>query len=156
MPSLLMGAAMLATALYLFSLLHFSLATITSLSGIASLAAASLGMMGCLYSARFLRSGLYLLSTALLRHIHIQLESDVLLVAYQYWLRSPIYLLNTRRADIYNISVLPNGGALRILTHHNRTQYPCDCYKLTTEDGALSHRDIRWLTSLLNDWRNQY
>lgn len=153
LPPLAMGTAMLGTAFYLFSLLHFSLDTITSFSGIASLAAASLGFWGCSYSFRFLRSGWYVLSQALLRTIHVQLESDVLLVSYRYWLRSPTYIINTRRADIYNISALPDGGALRILTHQNRTQAPCDSYKLAVTDGALTHRDIRWLTSLLNEWR---
>ncbi|PZO53705.1 MAG: hypothetical protein DCF15_12590 [Phormidesmis priestleyi] len=153
LPPLTMGGVMLGTAFYLFSLLHFSLDTITSFSGIASLAAASLGFLGCSYSFRFLRSGCYVLTQALLRTIHVQLEADVLLVSYRYWLRSPTYIINTRRADIYNISALPDGGALRILTHQNRTQAPCDCYKLAVTDGALSHRDIRWLTSLLNEWR---
>jgi serine/threonine protein kinase len=161
LPPLIMGAALLSVALYLFSLLHFSPAMLNSpqglFSGIASLAAASLGTMGCLYSVRFFKSGLRLLNTFLLRQVHIQLEADVLLIAYKYWLRSPIYVVNAKRADIYSISTLPNhgrdDGALRILTHRNRTRTPHDCYKLTIADGALSHRDIRWLTSLLNNWR---
>lgn len=150
---LLMGTALLAVALYLFTRLHFSSDTLTTVHGLASLAAASLGAMGCFYSARFLRSGLYLLGVALLRQIQIQLEADVLLIGYKYWLRSSDYLINSQRADIYNISALPDGGALRILTHRNRTRTLSDCYKLTLSDGALSPRDIRWLTSLLNEWR---
>ncbi len=153
LPPLAMGGLMLGTAFYLFSLLHFSLDTITSFRGIASLAAASLGFLGCSYSFRFLRSGWYILSQALLRTIHVQLEADVLLLSYRYWLRSPLYIINTRRADIYNISALPDGGALRILTHQNRTQVPCGSYKLAVTDGALTHRDIRWLTSLLSEWQ---
>ena len=150
---LLMGSALLTVSLYLLTRLDFSLDTLTTVGGMASLAAASLAAMGCLYSARFLRSGLYLLGIALLRQIQVQLEADVLLIGYKYWLRSPDYVINTRRTDIYNISALPDGGALRILTHRNRTRTLCDCYKLTLGDGALSPRDIRWLTSLLNEWR---
>ncbi|MGB3295132.1 MAG: serine/threonine-protein kinase [Phormidesmis sp.] len=150
---LLMGSALLAVSLYLLTRLNFSLDRLVTVQGMATLAAASLSVMGCLYSARFLRSGLYLLGIALLRQIQIQLEADVLLIGYKYWLRSPDYVINTRRTDIYNISALPDGGALRILTHRNRTRTLCDCYKLTLGDGALSPRDIRWLTSLLDDWR---
>ncbi len=162
LPPLLMGATLLAVALYLFSLLHFSPTMLNSpqgiFSGVASLFAASLGTLGCFYSFCFLKTGLRLLSTFLLRQVHIQLEADVLLIAYKYWLRSPVYIVNARRADIYSISLLPGSGthdsALRILTHHNRTRAPRECYKLTVADGALSQRDIRWLTSLLNDWRS--
>lgn len=150
---LLMGTTLLSLALYLFTRLNFSPGTLTTVHGLASLAAASLGAMGCLYSARFLRSGLYLLWVALLRQIQIQIEADVLLIGYKYWLRSPDYVINSQRADIYNISALPDGGALRILTHRNRTRTLSDGYKLTLSDGALSPRDIRWLTSLLNEWR---
>lgn len=154
LPPLLMGSALLALALYLISLLELSLDMLSTVPGLASLAAACLGLVGCAYSFCFLKRGFSLLGTYLLRQVHIQLESDVLLIAYKYWLRSPVYVVNTKREDIYNISALPDGGALRILTHHNRTHHsPCDCYKLTVGDGALSHRDIRWLNSLLNDWR---
>jgi serine/threonine protein kinase len=159
LPPLLMGATLLAVALHLFSLLHFSPAMLNSsqgiFNGVASLAAASLATMGCLYSYRFLKTGLRLLNTFVLRQVHIQLEADVLLIAYKYWLRSPTYIVNARRADIYSISTLPNSGdgALRILTHNNRTRTPRECYKLTVADGALSQRDIRWLNSLLNEWR---
>ncbi len=162
LPPLLMGSALLAVALHLFSLLHFSPAMLNSapgiFNGVASLAAASLGTIGCLYSFRFLKTGLRLLNKFAVREVHIQLEADVLLVAYKYWLRSPAYIVNARRADIYSISTLPSSGshegALRILTHNNRTREPRECYKLTVGDGALSQRDIRWLTSLLNNWRS--
>jgi serine/threonine protein kinase len=162
LPPLLMGAMLLGVALHLFSKLHFSIAMLDSpigiFSGMASLAAASLGAMGCLYSVRFFKTGLRLIHTFGLRQVHIQLEADVLLIAYKYWLRSPIYVFNARRADIYSISTLPNQGtdegAVRILTQHNRTLVPRECYKLTLADGALSPRDLRWLTSLLNDWRS--
>lgn len=150
---LLMGSTLLAVSLYLLTRLDFSLDTLRTIHGIAVLAAASLGAMGGIYSARFFRSGFYLLGIALLRQIQVQLEADVLLIGYKYWLRSPDYVINTRRTDIYNISALPDGGALRILTHRNRTRTLRDCYKLTLDDGALSPRDVRWLTSLLNDWR---
>ena len=50
----------------------------------------------------------------MLRDIHIQLEADVLLIAYKYWLRAPVYVVNTKRADIYSISTLPNDDTLRI------------------------------------------
>lgn len=169
LPPLLMGGLLLALALYLLSLLYFS-AEISSrgefFNALASLAAASLAAMGGFYSFRFLSNGLRLLGTFLFRQVHIQLEADVLLVAYKYWLRSPVYVVNTRRADIYSISTLPvsnasigansevNSGALRILTHRNRIRTPHDCYKLTVADGALSQRDLRWLGSLLNDWRS--
>jgi serine/threonine protein kinase len=159
LPPLLMGSSLLAIAIHLLSLLHFSPAMLTSvagaISGIASLGAASLAMMGCFYSFRFFRTGLRQLSTCLLRRVHIQLEGDLLLINYQYWLRSPLYVVNTRRSDIYSISALPEDGALRILTHTNRTRTYGNCFKLNVFDGALSPRDIRWLTSLLNDWRHQ-
>jgi serine/threonine protein kinase len=157
LPPLLMGTALLSMALYLIGLLDFSLERGSGglVSLIASLAAASLGAVGGCYSLRFFQSGFSLLGTYLLRQVYIQLESDVLLIAYKYWLRSPVYVVNTRREDIYSISAMPDGRALRILTHRNRTQVPTDCYKLTLADGALSYRDIRWLNSLLNDWRRQ-
>ena len=155
LPPLVVGSAMLALALYLMTLLTFSPAMFTSFSGLAALAAACLGIVGCVYSLRFLRSGLTLLDSALLRQIYIQLEADVLLIAYKHRWRSPVYIVNTKRSDIYSISALPNGEALRILTHQNRTRVRYSCYKLAVSDGALSHRDIRWLTSLLNDWRHQ-
>lgn len=151
---LLMGGALLGLAIYLITLLNFSPA-MSSARDMAALAAACLAGVGCLYSLRFLKSGLALLNRHLFRQVYIQLEADVLLIAYKYWLRSPVYIVNTRREDIYSISALPNGEALRILTHRNRTQDRCGCYKLAVSDGALSHRDIRWLTSLLNDWRHQ-
>ena len=165
LPPLLMGGLLLGLAFYLLSLLHFSIASSPSefFSALASLAAASLAITGGFYSCRFLGNGLRLLGTFLFRQVHIQLEADVLLVAYKYWLRSPVYVVNTRRADIYSISTVPaananaagaNSGALRILTHRNRIRTPHDCYKLTVADGALSQRDLRWLASLLNDWRS--
>jgi len=164
-PPLLMGSVLFSVALHLLSLLHFSPAMLSRaglVSGTASVAAASLALLGCWYSFIFLRNGFRLLSICLFRQIHIQLESDVLLVAYKYWLRSPNYVVNTHRSDIYSICTLPsndleadaNGAALRILTHCNRTRSPKSCYQLTLADGALSQRDIRWLTSLLNDWRH--
>ncbi|MEO0770523.1 MAG: serine/threonine-protein kinase [Cyanobacteria bacterium J06649_4] len=153
MPPLLIGGTLLISALYLMSLLSFGPAMLASVEGLATLTAAALAAVGCAYSFRFLKNGLQYLQTCLLRNIHIEIESDVLLIGYRYWLRSPKYIVNTKRECIYNISALPDGGALRILTHHNRTKAACVCYKLTTQDGALSSRDIRWLTSLLNDWR---
>ncbi|MEL6263404.1 MAG: serine/threonine-protein kinase [Cyanobacteria bacterium J06626_6] len=150
---LLIGGTMLMSSLYLLSLLQLAPTMLASAEGLAALTAAVLGIVGCTYSLRFLDTGLQRLQTALFRTIHIQIESDVLLVAYKTWLRSPVYILNTKREQVYNVSSLPDGGALRILTHQNRTQAGCICYKLRVRDGALSHRDIRWLTSLLNDWR---
>lgn len=161
-PPLVMGVTLLVVALHLLSLLEFSPEMLTGISGmidgVASVAAASLALMGCLYSFKFLANAFRLISRYMLRSVHIQLEADVLLIAYKYWLRAPEYVVNTRRTDIYSVCALPDGGvetgALRILTHHNRTRKPYDCYKLSLSDGALSHRDIRWLTSLINDWRH--
>ncbi len=156
LPPTLMGFTLLGVAVHLLSLLHLSPAALANAGlfiGFATAAAASLAMMGCWYSFRFLRTGGRLLSRFMLRDIHIQLEADVLLIAYKYWLRAPVYVVNTKRVDIYSISMLPNHDTLRILTHRNRTRSPHDCYKLATTDGALSPRDIRWLTSLLNDWK---
>lgn len=155
LPPLLMGLVMMSVTMYLFSLLTFSPQMLNSFEGIAALAAGSLGLMGGLYGIRFLRTGLILLSRSFLRQVHIQLEPDVLLIAYKYWLRSPVYVVNTRREAIYDIATLADGDALRILTHHNRTRFPCTCYQLSLEDGALSPRDIRWLASLLSEWRRQ-
>jgi len=146
------GFMLLAVALYLMSLLQFSAGLFSSLEGWATLAAAALAGVSGVYSLRFWRHGLYRLRVCLLRQIQIQLEEDVLLISYKYWLRPPIYIVNTKRECIYNISALPDGSALRILTHRNRTHASCACYKLTVDDGALSHRDIRWLASLLNEW----
>lgn len=158
LPPLLMGLSLLGVALHLLSLLHFSPAMLASPNGlfslVASASAASLAIVSCFYSLRFMRNGFRLLNMSMLREVHIQLEADVLLVAYKYWGRSPVYVVNTKRADIYSISALPGEQALRILTHHNRTQKPRDCYKLSLADGAMSRRDMRWLTSLMNDWRN--
>ena len=162
LPPLAMGATLLVIALHLLSLLRFSPDMLASTSGLiegmASLAAASLAMMGCLYSFKFLRNAFRLINRYMLRQVHIQLEADVLLIGYKNLFRTPEYVVNTRRTDIYSICALPghgvDTGALRILTHHNRTRKPYDCYKLTLADGALSHRDIRWLTSLINDWRH--
>ena len=162
LPPLAMGVTLLAVALHLLSLLRFSPAMLTSTSGlldaIASTAAASLAVIGCLYSLKFLQNAFRLIDRYILRQVRIQLEADVLLVAYKHWMRAPEYVVNTRRADIYSICALPShgndAGTLRILTHHNRTRQPNDCYKLSLTDGALSYRDIRWLTSLINDWRH--
>ena len=151
-PPLLVGAAMLASALYLINLIHFSLAMLSSAAGLAALTAAVLGAVCCTYSFRFLQTGCCQLDTALLRRIQLEIKDDVLLISKKYWLRSPSYLVNAKRESIYNISSLPDGSAMRILTSHNRTQPSCSCYKLTIHDGALTQRDIRWLTSLLNDW----
>lgn len=158
-PPLLMGGALIGVAMHLLSLLHFSPAMLTSAGGlfslIASASAASLAIVSCFYGVRFISNGLRLLNTFLLREVQIQLETDVLLIAYKYWGRSPVYVVNTKRADIYSISTLPGEESLRILTHHNRTHKPRDCYKLSLADGAMSRRDVRWLTSLINDWKNQ-
>jgi len=155
---LAMGTIMLSAAVYLAHLLNFSsafsAALLTSPNGLATLLAAALAVVGCTYSFRFLTSGLKQLQICLLRRVQIQIEADVLLVAYRYWLQAPKYIVNTKRDCIYNISALPDGSALRILTHHNRTEASCLCYKLTLSDGMLSRRDVRWLTSLLNDWRS--
>ncbi len=153
-PPLLVGLTMLASALYLINLIHFSPIMLSSTEGLAALAAAILATVGCTYSFRFLQNGWRQLDIALLRRIYIEIKDDVLLISKKHWLRSPSYLVNTKRESIYNISSLPDGSAMRILTHHNRTQTPCSCYKLSVRDGALTQRDIRWLTSLLNDWYN--
>lgn len=162
-PPLVMGVTLLTVALHLLSLLRFSPSMLTSASGLidgmASMAAASLALIGCLYSFRFLSNAFRLINRFMFRQIYIQLEADVLLIAYKALLSAPEYVVNTRRADIYSICALPGhdteAGSLRILTHHNRTRNPYDCFKLNLTDGALSHRDIRWLTSLINDWRHQ-
>lgn len=151
---LALGTTMLTAAIYLISLLDFSSHLLTSPDGLATLIAAVLAVVGCAYSFRFLANGLRQLQVCLLRRVQIQIESDVLLIAYRYWLRPPSYIVNTKRECIYNISSLPDGSTLRILTHHNRTHSSCLCYKLGLDDGMLSRRDIRWLTSLLNDWRS--
>lgn len=152
-PPVLMGSALLTLGLYLLSLLSFSWDMLSHTNGIATLTAACLGAVGCVHGGKFLLRGLRWLDNELLRSIHIQLEANVLLVSYRYWLRSPFYIINTRRKDIYNISALPDCSALRILTHRNRTELAADSYKLATHHGNLTPRDIRWLTSLLNDWR---
>ena len=95
------------------------------------------------------------LQDCLLKKVQIHVDEEVLLIANKYWLRSPNYIVNAKRECIYSISALPDGSALRILTHHNRTETSCLCYKLSVNDGTLSRRDIRWLTSLLNDWRSR-
>ncbi|MGD1895786.1 MAG: hypothetical protein ACFB16_02425 [Phormidesmis sp.] len=153
--SLGIGLTMLATALYLMNLLELSFTLLTSLDGLATLTAAILAAAGCVYSFRFLKVGLSQLQVCLLRQVQIHLEEDALIIANKYWLRDPTHIINTKRACIYNISALPDGSALRILPHQNRTQSDRLCYKLTVDDGTLSRRDIRWLTSLLNDWRNR-
>ncbi len=152
---MVVGAILLTVALYLISLLEFSTDLLFSLKGWAILAAAALATASIGYSLRFWWRGLYQLRVCLLRQIQIQLEDDILLISYKYWLRPPTYVVNTKRECIYNISALPDGSTLRILTRHNRTHTSCTAYKLTVNDGALSHRDIRWLASLLNDWRSR-
>lgn len=156
LPPVLMGSALLSLGIYLLSLLSFSWDMFYYSKGLAALAAAALGAVGSFQGCKFLLVGLRLLDNQLLREIHIQLEANVLLISYKYWLRSPFYIVNTRRKDIYNISTLPDCSALRILTHRNRTEVPSDSYKLTTEHGNLTPRDIRWLTSLLNDWHMRH
>ena len=156
LPPLLMGTALLTLGIYLLSLLSFSWDMLSHTKGVASLAAASLGTVGSFQGLKFLMVGLRLIDNQLLREIHIQLEANVLLVSYKYWLRSPFYIVNTRRKDIYNVSALPDCSALRVLTHRNRTEVASDSYKLTTQHGNLTPRDIRWLTSLLNDWRMRH
>ena len=152
-PPLLMGSALLTLGIYLLSLLSFSFDMLLHTKGVMSLAAAALGAVGSLQGCKFLIVGLRLLDNQLFREIHIQLEANVLLISYKYWLRAPFYLVNTRRKDIYNVSALPDCSALRVLTHRNRTEVSSDSYKLTTKHGNLTPRDIRWLTSLINDWR---
>ena len=156
LPPVLMGCALLTLGIYLLSLLSFSWDMLSHPRGIASLAAAALGACGSVQGGKFLMVGLRLLDNQLLREIHIQLEANVLLVSYKYWLRSPFYIVNTRRKDIYNVSALPDCSALRILTHRNRTELAADSFKLTTSHGNLTPRDIRWLTSLVNDWRMRH
>ncbi|PZO19717.1 MAG: hypothetical protein DCF25_07920 [Leptolyngbya foveolarum] len=156
MPPVLMGCALLTLGVYLLSLLSFSWDMLSHTRGIASLAAAVLGACGSVQGCKFLWVGLRWLDHQLLREIHIQLEANVLLISYKYWLRSPFYIVNTRRKDIYNVSTLPDCSALRILTHRNRTEVPSNSFKLTTSHGNLTPRDIRWLTSLINDWRMRH
>jgi len=156
LPPLLMGCALLTLGIYLLSLLSFSIDMLSHKRGIASLAAAALGACGSVQGCKFLLVGLRFLDSQLLREIHIQLDAHVLLISYKYWLRSPFYIVNTRRKDIYNVSALPDCSALRILTHRNRTEVPSDSFKLTTRHGNLTPRDIRWLTSLINDWRMRH
>ena len=155
LPPLLIGSSLLAAALYLMNLLALASLSIASPTGLATLAAAALAIAGCVYSFRFLKIGLSQLQDCLLKTVQIHIDDDVLLIADKYWLRAPNYLVNAKRECIYNISALPDGSALRILTHHNRTRSACLCYKLAVDDGRLSRRDIRWLTSLLNDWRSR-
>lgn len=151
---LLLGITMLFLALYLINMVDFSAFALSSVKGVAALMAAVLGTVGCTYSFRFLQSGLRQLDCALLRRIQIEIKDDVLLISKKHLLRSPSYLVNTKRESIYNISALPDDDAMRILTNYNRTQSPCSCYKLSIHDGAITQRDIRWLTSLLNNWRS--
>ncbi|MEL6552191.1 MAG: protein kinase [Cyanobacteria bacterium J06621_11] len=155
LPPLLIGSSMLASALYLMNLLAFASLSLTSPQGLATLAAAALAIVGFAYSFRFLKVGLSQLQDCLLKKVQIHVDEEVLLIANKYWLRSPNYIVNAKRECIYSISALPDGSALRILTHHNRTETSCLCYKLSVNDGTLSRRDIRWLTSLLNDWRSR-
>lgn len=152
---LLIGASMLFSALYLMNLLALTSLSLSSSTGLATIAAALLAIVGCVYSFRFLRAGLSRLQDCLLKTVQIHIDDEVLLVADKYWLRAPQYVVNAKRDCIYSISALPDARALRILTHHNRTADACLCYKLTIDDGLLSRRDIRWLTSLLNDWRSR-
>ena len=156
LPPILMGSALLGLGIYLMSLLNFSWNMLTHTSGVVSFLAACLAATGMVYGTKFLFVGLRLLDNELFREVHIQLESNVLLIAYKYWLRSPFYVVNSRRQDIYNVSALPDCSALRVLTHRNRTEMSSDSYKLTTHHGNLTPRDIRWLTSLLNDWRMRH
>ncbi|EDX86526.1 protein kinase domain [Synechococcus sp. PCC 7335] len=154
LPPLLFGSALLALALHMVDWFDFSPAMPSSLKGLAVIAAAGLGMMGATYGFRFLRNGLRQLDIALLRRIYIEIKDDVLLISQKHWLRSPSYLVNAKRENIYHISALSDGNAIRILTNHNRTEKSSSYYKLTIHDGAITQRDIRWLTSLLNDWYN--
>ena len=150
---LAIGSTLLCGGLYLIALLKYSFSLAGSLAEVATLIAAILGTGGCVYSLAFLKCGFRLLGKGLFRQVQIQVLDDILLIAYKYWFRAPDYVVNTKRQDIYNISVLPDGSTLRILTHNNRTQSPRDCYKLSLGDAALSHRDIRWLHSLLGSWQ---
>ncbi len=152
-PPLSLGMTMLVLALYLIHLIDFSL-MLSSTKGLAALMATILSTVGCTYSFRFLQSGLRQLDVALLRRIQIEIKEDVLLISKKHLLRSPSYLVNTKRESIYGISALPDGSAMKIFTNSNRTQAPCNCYKLSVNDGAISERDIRWLTSLLNNWHS--
>ena len=155
LPPLVVGASMLSAALYLMNLLALSSLSLASPTGLAILAAAALAVVGCAYSFRFLKIGLSQLQDCLLKTVQIHVDDEVLTIADKYWLRAPNYIVNAKRDYIYNISALPDGSALRILTHQNRTHSSCLCYRLTVNDGMLSRRDIRWLTSLLNDWRSR-
>jgi serine/threonine protein kinase len=153
-PPLALGVTMLVLALYLINIIDFSSFTLSSTKGLATLMATILATVGCTYSFRFLQIGLHQLDLALLRRIQIEIKADVLLISKKHLLRSPTYLVNTKRESIYGISALPDGSAMKIFTNSNRTQAPCNCYKLSVHDGAISQRDIRWLTSLLNDWHS--
>lgn len=154
LPPLLVGSALLAAALRIVGMIDFSPAMLSSVKGLAAIATAVLGIMGATYGCRFLRNGLRQLDIALLRRLCIEIEDDVLLISKKHWLRSPSYLVNAKKESIYHISALPDGNSLRILTNHNRIENPSSYYKLTVHDGAISQRDIRWLTSVLNDWYN--
>ena len=152
LPPLLVGSALLASVWHMVSWIQFSPAMLLSVKGLAIIAAAALGAAGCVYALFLLRNGLRQLDIAFLRRIYIEIKDDVLLVSEKRWLRSPSYLVNAKRESIYHISALPDDNAIRILTHHNRTQTSRGYYKLTIHDGALTQRDIRWLTSLLKNW----
>ena len=154
LPPLLVGSVLLASTLHMLRLIHFSPAMLSSAKGLAAITVAALGATGANYSFRFLRNGLRQLDMALLRRICIEIKGDVLLISKKHWLRSPSYLVNAKRESIYDISALSDGDAIRILTNQNRIENPRGYYRLTIHDGAITRRDIRWLTSLLKNWHS--
>jgi serine/threonine protein kinase len=96
--------------------------------------------------------GLKSLIHQLLRELRIQLEPDILLVGYQ----SPIigleYRVNSRRQDIDDIDLRPDGASIRLFLNRNRTLSGQLNYHLQAQDLALTPQEMQWLSDLLTFW----
>jgi serine/threonine protein kinase len=154
--------AFIQSSLGVSGLSLLSYAIIQVLQGIAHSASFVIGgttvaLLVLLFSASVVSmlcawQGLKSLAHQFLRELRIQLEPDILLVGYQSPLIPLEYRVNSRRQDIDDIDMRPDGASIRIFLNRNRTVSGQLNYHLQAHDLALNSQEMHWLSELLTFW----
>ncbi|MEM8806381.1 MAG: serine/threonine-protein kinase [Cyanobacteria bacterium P01_G01_bin.38] len=118
----------------------------------AMIAAVSLGCLLTTISALQAWRGILTLIQQLNKKVRIQLESDILLVGYDYPSRPIEYVVNARKQDIFDIVFKPDASNLYLLLKSNRTVQRQLNYRLSAKELALDPDEMRWLNDLLSFW----
>ncbi|MEM9162402.1 MAG: serine/threonine-protein kinase [Cyanobacteria bacterium P01_F01_bin.4] len=145
------GGLALAIATIRLAGYAISSALLTAGSG-GMIAAISLGCLLSTISTLQAWRGTLTLIQQLNKKVRIQLESDILLVGYDYPTRPIEYVVNARKTDIFDIVFKPDASNLYLLLKCNRTVQRQLNYRLSAEELALGPDEMRWLNDLLSFW----